>query len=443
MTTKHIKKPLEGIRILDLTAWLSGPYTTEIMAHLGAEVIKIEKHDGGDAVRNNGPYYGPNGITLKRTDPRDISLCILKRSRGKKSVSLNLKTEKGKEILRELVASADVVAENFLPGTMEKLGFGYQALKEIKPDIILGSCSGFGQTGPYKKLAAFDPVVEAMSGVMEVTGYGEHPPVRLGVAGGDLISALYLVIGLQAALRYREVTGKGQHVDVSMMDSLFSFLMEESLDVFLDNNIPIRTGNRRLRLTPFNSYKCKDGFAVICSAADSHWAGLCKAMGREELITDPRCEKLDYRQVHADFVDQTVEEWTSTLTKKEVVEKVRAVGVASGEVATIPEVLADPQLHHRGMITPLYHPEFGKVDGAVGHDFPYRFSDAEIGFELPGGYLGAQNDEILGDLLGYSAEELEKLKAEDVISQPVAHDSSEESACQPRKKCCCTAGAAA
>jgi len=412
---KNIRKPLEGIRVVDLTAWLSGPYTTEIMAHLGAEVIKIEKHDGGDAVRNNGPYYGPNGITLKRSDPRDISLCILKRSRGKKSLSLNLKSEEGKEILRKLIATADIVAENFLPGTMEKLGFGYEDLKKIKEDIILGSCSGFGQTGPYKKLAAFDPVVEAMSGVMEVTGYAEHAPVRLGVAGGDLISALYLAIGLQAALRFRDITGKGQHVDVSMLDSLFSFLMEESLDVFLDNDIPIRTGNRRLRLTPFNSYECKDGYAVICSAADSHWVGLCKAMGREDLIKDPRCEKLDYRQVHADFVDQTVEDWTRTLTKKEVVDKVRAVGVASGEVATIPEVLSDPQLKHRGMITDLYHPEFGKVNGAVGHDFPMRFSDAEVGFELPGGYLGGQNDEVLGGILGFSQEEIARFKTDGVI----------------------------
>jgi crotonobetainyl-CoA:carnitine CoA-transferase CaiB-like acyl-CoA transferase len=413
--SKQIKKPLEGVRIVDMTAWLSGPYTTEIMAYLGAEVIKIEKHKGGDAVRNNGPYFGPKGITLAKTDPKEISLCILKRSRGKKSVSLNLKSEEGKEILRKLIATADVVAENFLPGTMEKLGFGYEDLKKIKSDIILGSCSGFGQDGPYKGLAAFDPVVEAMSGVMEVTGYAENAPVRLGVAGGDLVAALYLAIGLQAALRFHDQTGKGQHVDISMLDSLFSFLMEESLDVFIDNGIPIRTGNRRLRLTPFNSYQCKDGYAVICSAADSHWAGLCRAMGREELITDPRCEKLDYRQKNADFVDATVEEWTRTLTKKEVVEAVRKAGVASGEVATIPEVLQDPQLKHRGMITDLQHPELGKVKGAVGHDFPFRFSDAEAGFELPGGYLGAQNEEVLCGILGYSQEDVAKFKANGII----------------------------
>jgi formyl-CoA transferase len=250
---------------------------------------------------------------------------------------------------------------------------------------------------------------------MEVTGYAENAPVRLGVAGGDLVAALYLAIGLQAALRFRDQTGKGQHVDISMLDSLFSFLMEESLDVFIDHGIPIRTGNRRLRLTPFNSYECKDGYAVICSAADSHWAGLCRAMGREELITDPRCEKLDYRQKNADFVDATVESWTKTLTKKQVVEAVRKAGVASGEVATIPEVLQDPQLKHRGMITDLYHPELGKVEGAVGHDFPFRFTEAEAGFDLPGGYLGAQNEEVLCGLLGYSREDVAKLKENGVI----------------------------
>ena len=180
------------------------------------------------------------------------------------------------------------------------------------------------------KFAAFDPVVEGMSGVMEVTGYPDAPPVRMGVAGGDLVAALYMVIGIQSALRYRDQTGKGQAVDISMMDSLVSFLMEESLDIYVDNGVPIRTGNRRLRLTPFNSYKCKDGYAVICSAADSHWAGLCKAMGREELIDDPRCRKLDNRQKNADFVDETVEAWTKTLPKLEVVDRVRAAGVASG-----------------------------------------------------------------------------------------------------------------
>ena len=413
--SKEIKKPLEGVRVIDMTAWLSGPYATELMAWLGAEVIKIEKHEGGDAVRSNGPYFGPKGIVFEKTDPKEISLCILKRSRGKKSVSLNLKTEQGKEILRELVKTADIVAENFLPGTMEKLGFGFEALKKLKSDIILGSCSGFGQDGPYKHHAAFDPVVEAMSGVMEVTGYPDQPPVRLGVAGGDLVAALYMAIGLQAALRYRDQTGKGQHVDVSMMDSLFSFLMEESLDVYVDNNIPIRTGNRRLRLTPFNSYECKDGYATICSAADSHWAALCRAMGREELIDDPRCRKLDNRQQNADFVDNTVEAWTRTLNKHEVVEAVRKAGVASGIVATIPEVLADPQLKHREMITDLYHPELGKVEGAVGHDFPMRFSDTRGSFELPGSYLGSHNEEVLCGILGYSKEQVAQWKKDGVI----------------------------
>jgi crotonobetainyl-CoA:carnitine CoA-transferase CaiB-like acyl-CoA transferase len=412
---KEIKKPLEGVRIVDLTAWLSGPYATQILAYLGAEVIKIEKSVGGDAVRSNGPYYGPKGIVFEKTDPKEISFCILKRSRGKKSVSLNLQTAKGKEILRKLIASSDAVCENFLPGTMEKLGFGYEELKKIKSDIILASTSGFGQDGPYRKFAAFDPVVEGMSGVMEVTGYGEHPPVRMGVAGGDLVAALYMVIGLQAALRYRDQTGKGQAVDISMMDSLFSFLMDESLDVNVDNNIPIRTGNRRLRLTPFNSYQCKDGYAVICSAADSHWAGLCKAMGREELIDDPRCKKLDNRQANADFVDETVESWTRNLPKLQVVDLVRAAGVASGNVATIPEVLSDPQLLHRGMIADLFHPELGKIEGAKGHDFPFRFSESQGGFERPASYLGAHNEEVLCDILGYSKRELDEMKEAGVI----------------------------
>jgi crotonobetainyl-CoA:carnitine CoA-transferase CaiB-like acyl-CoA transferase len=400
-----MKKALEDVRILDLTAWLSGPYAMEIAAYLGAEVIKVEKTDGGDAVRANGPYYGPKGIVFERKDPKDLSLCILKRARGRKSITLNLQTEKGKEILRELVKKVDVVAENFAPGVMDRLGIGYQDLKKIKPDIIFCSISGFGQDGPYRNLAAFDPVVEAMSGVMEVTGFPETPPVRMGVAAGDLVSALYMIIGLLAALHYREKTGKGQAIDISMMDCLFSFLFDESLDVYVERGIPIRTGNRRIRLTPFNSYKAKDGYVVICSAADSHWTNLLKAMGREDLIGNPRYAKLDQRMANADEVG-----------KKEVAEIVRKNGVASGVVADIPAVLADPQLKHRGMIVDLFHPELGKVEGAVGHDIPIKLSESKGSFDLPAPYLGSHNEEIYCGLLGYSREELHQWEKDGTIA---------------------------
>ncbi|MGA2259822.1 MAG: CoA transferase [Acidobacteriota bacterium] len=410
-----MKRPLENVRILDLTAWLSGPYAMEIAAYLGAEVIKVEKVDGGDAVRANGPYYGPEGIVFEKKDPRDLSLCILKRARGRKSITLNLQNETGKRLCRELVKKVDIVAENFAPGTMERLGFGYPELKKIKSDIILCSISGFGQDGPYRSLAAFDPVVEGMSGVMEVTGYPENPPVRMGVAAGDLVSALYMVIGLQAALRYREKTGRGQAVDISMMDSLFSFLFDESLDVYVERGIPIRTGNRRLRLTPFNSHKAKDGYVVICSAADSHWTNLLKAMGREDLVDDARFKRLDQRMMNADAVDSIIESWTVTKAKAEVVEIVRKHGVASGIVATIPEVLADPQLKHRGMIVDLIHPELGKVKGAVGHDIPVKLSESKGEFDLPAPYLGAHNEEIYCSLLGYSKEAVHQLKRDGVI----------------------------
>jgi crotonobetainyl-CoA:carnitine CoA-transferase CaiB-like acyl-CoA transferase len=410
-----MKRPLEGVRVLDMTAWLSGPYALEVVAYLGAEVIKLEKVDGGDAVRANGPYFGPNGIVFEKTDPKELSLCILKRARGRKSITLNMQSEKGKEIFRELVKKCDIVTENFLPGTMEKLGIGYNDLKKIKPDIILCSISGFGQDGPYRRLPAFDPVVEAMSGVMEVTGYPENPPVRMGVAGGDLISALYMVIGLQAALRYREKTGKGQAVDISMMDSLFSFLFDESLDVYVNRNIPIRTGNRRLRLTPFNSYKTKDGFAVICSASDGHWSTLLKTMGREDLLDDPRYKRLDFRMQNADEVDHLVESWTMTKTKKEVVDALIKAGVATGPVSTIPEVLEDPQLKHRGMIVDIEHPELGKVKGAVAHDIPVKMSESKGGFDLPAPYLGAHNQEIYCGMMGYSSEQLKQWEKEGVI----------------------------
>jgi crotonobetainyl-CoA:carnitine CoA-transferase CaiB-like acyl-CoA transferase len=305
--------------------------------------------------------------------------------------------------------------ENFAPGVMDRLGVGYEAVKKVKPDIIFCSISGFGQDGPYRNLGAFDPVVQGMSGVMEVTGYPENPPVRTGLAAGDQVASLYGVIGLLSALRFRDKTGKGQAIDISMMDGLFSLLMDEALDVYVDRGIPIRTGNRRLRLTPFNSYKAKDGYVVICTGADAPWFSLLKAMGREDLLEDPRYKTLDSRMKNADGVDALVESWTSTLGKREVAELMRKSGIASGIVATIPEVLCDPQLKARGMIVDLEHPEFGKVQGAVSHNIPIKMSESQGGFERPGQYLGAHNEEIYGGWLNRSPEEMARLKKEGVI----------------------------
>ena len=410
-----MKKPLEGVRILDLTIFLSGPYAMMIAAYLGAEVIKLERPGSGDPVRANPPYSGPKGITLKKQDEKDLSFSMLKRGRGKKSITLNLQSEKGKAIFMELIKKVDVIVENFAAGVMDRLGVGYAEIKKVKPDIIYCSISGFGQDGPYRNLPAFDPVVQGMSGVMEVTGYPENPPVRTGLAAGDQVAALYAVIGLLSALRYREKTGKGQAVDISMMDSLFSLLFDEALDVYVERGIPIRTGNRRLRLTPFNSYKAKDGYVVICTGADIHWDNLLKAMGREDLIGDSRYKTLDQRMKNADEVDGLVESWTSTQGKKEVAEIVRKYGIASGIVATIPEVLEDPQLKARGMIVDLDHPEFGKVEGAMSHGIPIMLSESKGGFERPGPYLGAHNEEIYRGWLGYSREELDRLKKEGII----------------------------
>ena len=410
-----MKRPLEDVRILDLTTFLSGPYAMMIAAYLGAEVIKVERPGVGDPARANPPYSGPKGIVLEKKDNRDLSFSLLKRGRGKKSITLNLQAEKGKNICKELVKKVDVVAENFAPGVMDRLGIGYAELKKIKPDIIFCSISGFGQDGPYKNLPAFDPVVQGMSGVMEVTGYAENPPVRAGLAVGDQVAALYMVIGLLSALRYREKTGLGQAVDISMMDSLFSLLFDEALDVYVERGIPIRTGNRRLRLTPFNSYKAKDGYVVICTASDLHWSALLKAMGREDLLENARYKTLDQRMKNADEVDALVESWTSGRGKRETVEILKKQGIASGIVATIPEVLADPQLNFRKMVTKLDHPEFGPVEGAVAHGVPIKLSESGGGFDRPGPYLGAHNQEIYGGWLGYSQEDLKQLRQEGII----------------------------
>ena len=410
-----MKRPLEGVKILDFTIFLSGPYAMMIAAYLGAEVIKVERPGTGDPARANAPYFGPQGIVFDKKDPKEVSLSLLKRGRGKKSITLDLQKEEGRKICRELIQKVDAVAENFAPGVMDRLGMGYEELKKVKPEIIYCAISGFGQSGPYRNYPAFDPVVQAMSGVMEVTGYAENPPVRLGIGAGDTVASLYAVIGLQAALRYREQKGKGQLVDISMMDSLFSLLFTEALDVYVKRGIPIRTGNRRLRLTPFNSYKAKDGYLVICTASDEHWRDLLKAMGREDLKEDPRYKTMAQRMKNADEVDALVESWTAGKEKREMVEILRKHGIASGVVATIPEVLADPHLNFRGMVVPLEHPELGRLEEAKAFDVPVRLSESAGGFDHPAPYLGAHNEEIYGGWLGYSKEDLDQLKKQGII----------------------------
>lgn len=411
------RRPLDDLLILDLTIFLSGPFATQLLAGLGARVIKIEQPGIGDPARVNPPYYGSRGLHSARPASDDLSLSLLKRNRNKESVTLNLKTDEGKAILRELARRADVLIENFAPGVMDRLGLDEAALRAVNPRLVYCSITGFGQHGPYRGVPAYDIVVQALSGLMTITGEPEYPPTKAGISAADLVASLYATIGVLAALhqRDREPGGGGQHIDVAMLDGLFSLVFDEPVDVQVARGQSPRTGNRRPRLTPFASYEAADGFIAICAVTDAQVAALFRAMGRDELVGDPRYATLEARVERAAEVDALVTAWTQRLPKAELWHRLEEAHVPAGPVAEIPELLADPQLHMREMVVPLEHPTAGAVRGAVGAGLPIKFSRAAAAFDRPAPALGQDNARVYGELLGIDATRLAELRAKGVI----------------------------
>jgi crotonobetainyl-CoA:carnitine CoA-transferase CaiB-like acyl-CoA transferase len=409
-----MQKHLEGIRVIDLTAWLAGPFVSLNLAAMGAEVIKIERPRAGDPCRWNPPFAGPQGVSHARKTDEDTSLLYLKRNRGKKGISLNLQSERGKEIFRQLVKKGDVVIENFAPGTMERLGFDYPRLRAINSRIIYCSISGYGQNGPYRDRAAFDLTIQGMSGIMGVTGFPDGPPTRCGAWIGDMIPALYGVCGILAALASREKTGQGERIDISMQDSCFSLIMDEALDLHLSLGIPMRTGNRNPRLAPWNVYPAVDGHLAICVATNEQWTAFLEAIGREDLKEDPRFKNQEGRFKHSDAVEIVVKEWLKGLTQEGALRTLRAKKVPCDAVPEIPEVLEDPQLKARGMMPELLHPQSGPT-GLKAAGFPIHFSERPGGYSSPAPSIGQHNQEVYGGILGISDAEMEKLKSEGII----------------------------
>ena len=410
----NIKKHLEGVRVIDLTAWLAGPFLSMQLAALGAEVIKIERPHTGDPARESVPFAGPAGTRFEGRAPEDISLIYLKRNRGKKSITLDMKSERGMEIFRMLVAKGDVVLENFAPGTMESFGFDYPKLKAINPKIIFCSISGYGQSGPYRDRTAFDLTIQATSGIMAVNGFPDGPPLRCGPWIGDLIPSLYGLSGILAALVSREKTGQGERIDISMQDCGFSMIMDEALDLLVSRGVPTRQGNRNPRAVPWSTFPTKDGNIAICVYVNANWKVFLEAIHREDCIKDPRFKNLEERLKHANEVEAMVTEWSQNLSKEEALRILREKKIPCDPVLEAKEVLEDPQLKSRGMIQELSHPLAPKI-GVKAAGFPIRYSELPAGYPGPAPFLGQHNEEVYLGLLHFSKEEMEQLKREGII----------------------------
>jgi formyl-CoA transferase len=396
-------KALEGIRVLDLTQYEAGPSCTQMLAWLGADVIKIE------------PPAGEPGRTALSDKRGEDAWFFLLLNSCKKGVTLNLKAERGRAMFGELVTRADVVVENMGPGAMERLGLGYEALRRLNPRIIAASVKGFGSGGPYAEYKSFEWIAQAMSGAMSMTGWPDGPPTKAIGGLADTGAGLHTVIGILAALVQRQTTGVGQQIEVAQQDSVVNLLRIHLRDTYVDGKPAPRQGNRSANAAPSNLYRCRPGgpndYVFIHCATVEMWKTLTRIVGRPELGDDPRYADRRDRVEFIDAIDAMIEAWTAQRTKHEALEILAGAGVPCGAVLDSSEVLADPHLRARGMIVELEHPRRGRYPMPAN---PVRLSDSPTDV-VRAPLLGEHNAEVLGKVCGLGTEELAKLKADGVI----------------------------
>ncbi len=401
-------EPLKGIRVLSVTVYLAGPFCAMNLARLGAEVIKVELPGRGDPVRGNGPFAGPTGTHDQRQSGDDISTRFLKRTQGVKSATLDLKHPRGKELFLQLAKESDVVVENLAPGSLRRIGLGYEEVAKVNPGIVYASISGYGQTGPYADKPAHDPQIQGMSGLMDINGEADGPPLKVGFYIGDLVTPIFACYSILAALREKDRTGRGQYLDVSMMDTLVSLMFMENLEETMEDGVPLRTGNNS-RSGPTGLYSTKDGELSITMTSDDQWGRFCRALDASELLEDERFSTYVSRTVNVEGARQEVQRLIGQLTLEEALSRLEENDVPCAPVRTAKQVMNDGQFWDRGSLLPMRHAAMNDPVKGVVSGFPVRFSGGELP-ELPGApTLGMHNREVYIDLLGLGEAELEEL----------------------------------
>lgn len=392
---------LENLTVLDLSRVLAGPYATMTLADMGANVIKIELPHKGDDTRTYAPFH------------HNESLYFANFNRNKKGITLNLKSEKGKELFKELVKTADIVVENYRPGVMEKLGLGYEELRKINDRIIYAAVSGFGSYGPYAQRAGYDIISQAMGGLMSITGQPNDAPTRAGNAMGDILGGLNLTIGILAAVNARELTGKGQKVDVALVDCVVSSL-EAAFQRYFDTlQVPNRMGNRYAAVAPYDSYQAKDGYYVLGCGNQKFYEILCNDILKQpELIMDERFLTLQNRVENHANLTPYIEAWSSNYTVDEVVSCMMKLGIPAAPIYDLKQISEDEHIANvREMFVELPHPVIGKmkVNGC-----PIKLMDTKPEIKTPAPTLGQNNEMIFGQL-GYSNEEIQQWIKDQII----------------------------
>ena len=392
---------LDGIVVLDLGRVLACPYAATMMADMGATVIKIENPKGGDDTRKMGPFVNGNSVYYANFN------------RGKVGVTLNLKEPEGKEIFKEMVKKADVVLENYRPGTMEKLGLGYDVLKEVNPGIIYGSISGFGHTGPLSKRAGYDIVGQAMGGLMSTTGWPDGPATRTGTPMGDVLGALNMTVGVLAALVNKQRTGKGEKVDVALVDSVAAAMENITMIYQSTGRIPQRIGNRYESTYPYDTFPAKDGDVVIAAGNNKLYAILCDVMGKPELKTDPRFAEVKDRVANHVAMREIIVPWTKQHTIDEVDKLLNDAGCPACPVNTLDRLVVDPQIAGaRGMFPTIDQPGIGELQITA---IPAHTTRTSTAPRKAAPLQGEDNADVYGKLLGLDEAKLADLKAKGVI----------------------------
>ena len=390
-----------GVRVLDMSRVLAGPFCGMILADMGAEVIKLEVPGSGDDSREFPPFIGGE------------SLYYVNLNRGKRSITLNLKKEQGKVIFRKLVKRCDVLIENFRPGTMERLGLGYEELKKVNPRLVYAAISGFGQTGPYRDRPGYDIIGQAMGGLLSITGWPDSPPTRSGTAIGDILSSLFCCIGILAALNVRGRTGEGQMVDVSLVDSVFAALENIPQKYYVEGHIPSRIGNRYEFIYPYDTFRARDGWVVIGIANDAIWTRFLEVTGLRSLGEDPRYSTNKLRVENHEPLREALEVWTLAHGKAEIVKLLNDSRVPSCPIYDIKEASEDPHISRaRGMVVELDQPGLGtvKVQGN-----PIKMTATRPVPRGPAPALGGDTEDVLRELLGVASEEYKRLVESSVV----------------------------